>query len=110
MAKINSKAKGANGERELRDKLREHGYIDARRTQQYCGAAGDSDVVGLDGIHCEVKRVETLNIEKAVEQAIRDHKEGEKPTVFHRKNRKPWLVTMLFEDWIELYKAWEAGK
>ena len=37
------------------------GY-DCRRTAQYCGNTGDaSDVVGLPGIHQEVKRVERLD-------------------------------------------------
>jgi Holliday junction resolvase len=102
---INSRDKGKNGERELSNLLKEQGF-ETRRGQQFCGTSGDADVVGLDGIHIEVKRVEALNVDKAMEQAIRDHKEGTKPTVFHRKNRKPWLVTMLLDDWITLYKEW----
>ena len=100
----NSRAKGAAGERELANLLKEQGY-EARRGQQYCGANGDADVLGLDGIHIEVKRVERLNIDEAIEQAVRDAREGEKPAVFHRKNRKSWLVTMRFEDWLALYEA-----
>ncbi len=103
MAK-NSRAKGAKGERELANLLKENGYT-ARRGQQYCGANGDADVVGLEGIHIECKRVERLNIDEAMAQAIADAKEGEMPAVFHRKNRKGWLVTMPFEIWIKLYKA-----
>lgn len=34
---MNSRNKGASGERELANKLKEYGY-DARRGQQYCGA------------------------------------------------------------------------
>lgn len=105
---INSKAKGAAGERELANLLREHGYKEAKRSVQYCGANGDADVIdALAGIHIECKRKERLNINEAIEQAQADAREGEKPAVFHRKNRKPWLVTMLFEDWLELYKAAE---
>lgn len=103
MAK-NSRNKGAAGERELANLLKEHGYK-SRRGQQYCGANGDADVVGLDGIHIECKRVERLNIDDAMAQAVADAKEGEKPAVFHRKNRKGWLVTMPLEDWLEMYKA-----
>lgn len=61
----NSRRKGASGERELAKKLREYGY-EARRGQQYCGSNGDADVVGIPGIHIECKRVEALNIEKAM--------------------------------------------
>lgn len=107
MAK-NSRAKGAAGERELAKLLRDHGYTNARRSVQYCGANGDADVIdALDGIHIECKRVERLNIEEAIKQAQADAREGEKPAVFHRKNRQPWLVTMLLEDWLELYKTAE---
>jgi Holliday junction resolvase len=109
MGKINSRKKGSAGELELSHKFKDLGY-ETRRGQQFCGMNGDPDVVGIDGIHIECKRVEKLNIDTAMEQAVKDHKEDQKPTVFHRKNRKPWLVTMLFEDWIELYKAWEATK
>ena len=51
----NSKQKGARGERELSSKLKEYGYS-TRRGQQYCGANGDADVVGLNGVHIEVKK------------------------------------------------------
>lgn len=108
MAK-NSRAKGASGERELANTLKGYGYT-ARRGQQYCGANGDADVVGLDGIHIECKRVERLNIDTAMEQAIEDARGGELPAVFHRKNRKPWLVTMTLDDWMALYKAYKGVK
>ena len=81
----NSRRKGASGERELAKKLREYGY-EARRGQQYCGSNGDADVVGIPGIHIECKRVEALNIEKAMQQSISDSKDGEIPVVMHRKN------------------------
>lgn len=109
MGKINSKAKGKAGELELSHKLQEYGY-DTRRTNQYCGNTGDaSDVVGLNGIHIECKRVERLNLYDAMSQAIHDSKDGLLPTVFHRKNRCDWLVTMRLEDWINLYREWESG-
>lgn len=99
----NSKSKGARGERELSSKLREYGY-NTRRGQQYCGANGDADVVGLPNIHIECKRVEKLNIYNAISQAKADAKEDELPTVFHRKDRSEWLVTMTLEDWMKIYK------
>ena len=102
----NSRAKGAKGERELARKLREYGY-DCRRGQQYCGANGDADVVGLEGIHIECKRVERLNIEDAIAQAKRDAREGELPAVFHRKNNHEWLVTMPLPDWMRMYGDYE---
>lgn len=105
---INSRNKGAAGERELASKLRDYGY-ECRRGQQYSGKNGDADVVGLEGIHMEVKRVEHLNILDAMSQSKRDARERELPAVFHRKNHCEWLVTMTLDDWIKLYREWEAG-
>lgn len=103
---INSKQKGSAGERELASKLREHGFQGARRTQQYAGNTGDaSDCVGLPGIHIEVKRVERLNIYDAIAQAKHDAMGKLIPTVFHRKNRCEWLVTMPLDEWMKLYKG-----
>lgn len=90
---MNSRAKGAAGERELAHELEKYGYK-ARRGQQYSGANGDADVVGIPGLHIECKRVERLNIHDAMDQSRRDAREGEIPVVMHRKNRTGWLVTI----------------
>lgn len=97
-----SRNKGKRGERELANKLKDYGY-ECRRGQQYNGADGSADVVGLPGIHIECKRVEALNIYNAVAQAVSDSKEGELPAVFHRKNNCDWLVTMRMDDFMTLY-------
>jgi Holliday junction resolvase len=102
---MNSKQKGARGEREFSRVCREHGY-EARRGQQYNGIEGE-DVVGLPGIHIEVKRVERLNIEEAMSQSKADA-QGNIPIVAHRKNNCEWLITMRAEDWFRLYIEWEA--
>ena len=105
---MNSKQKGKRGEIEVARILRGCGY-DCRRGQQYCGANGDADVVGLPGIHIEVKRREKLNLYDAIDQARHDAKLDELPSVFHRKNDCEWLVTMRMDDWIKLYREYEAG-
>ncbi len=103
MISINSKEKGKRGELELAHELKKDGYTDVRRTVQYSGRTDDgaADLVGLPSIHIECKRVEKLNME----QAVRDHADGEMPAVFHRRNRGEWMVTMRLEDWIRLYKG-----
>ena len=106
---INSNQKGKKGEREWAKLCREQGFTDARRGQQFSGIEG-KDVVGLPDIHVEVKRVERLNISKAMEQAIGDSKDTEIPIVAHRKNREEWKVTMRAEDWFKLYKKWLEGE
>ena len=110
---INSKSKGKRGELELVRLIKENGY-EARRTAQYCGKTGEAaDVIGLPGISIECKRVENLNINNAMAQAIHDAEaagKGDLPVVFHRKSYCPWLVTMRAEDWLRLYREWEAGQ
>ena len=58
---------------------------------------------GLPFIHCEVKRVEKLNIDDALDQATRDCKEGRIPVVFHRKNKKKWKATLDLDMFMMLY-------
>ena len=106
---MNSKRKGKTGELELCRALRGHGY-ECKRSVQYSGANGDADVVGLPGIHIECKRVERLNLEDAMAQSRRDAREGEIPVVMHRKTRSPWMVTKTLEEWMEIYREWEAGR
>ena len=101
---MNSRQKGKRGELEAAHLLREYGF-EARRGQQFSGANGDPDVVGLPGIHLEVKRVEKLNLEAAMQQSITDARINEIPIVMHRKNRGQWLVTMTFSDWMKLYQG-----
>ena len=97
--------KGAKGERELAQILRDmYGY----ETKRGSVFQGTSDVVGLPGVHIECKRVERLNIHEAMKQA---QQEAAKrcdgiPAVFHRRNRTEWLVTMRLEDWVDLYRSW----
>ena len=102
---MNSRQKGARGERELAGILRQEYGFNTRRGQQYCGANGDADVVGLPGVHIECKRVEHLNLYDAIAQAKHDKKEDELPAVFHRKNDCKWLVTMELDDWMRLFNG-----
>lgn len=116
---INSKQKGKKGELELVHELKEYGF-ETRRSVQYNGKEedGQADLIGLDGIHVECKRVEKLNIDGALEQAKRDNGTANElpfcdrilPAVFHRRNNKQWKVTMYLDDWIELYREWFNGR
>ena len=69
------------------------------RSQQYSGKGESSaDIVGLPGVHFEVKRVESLNLYKALKQALRDAKGNNVPTVLHRRNREDWVVIVRLKD------------
>jgi hypothetical protein len=102
---MNSRNKGKRGERQWRDELRENGYA-ARRGQQFSGSAESPDVVcdQLRWIHFEVKAVERLNIEDAMDQARHDGG-GKVPIVAHKRNFRPWLVTMDSETFFKLLRG-----
>lgn len=109
MTKINSKSKGKRGELDLVHSLRDAGFPDVKRTVQYCGkATGTADVIGLPGIHVEVKNVERLNIWEALLQSQRDavaDGNGDIPAVFFKRNRTGWYVVLPLPDFIKLYKG-----
>lgn len=105
-ANMNSRAKGQRGERLWRDVLREAGFLQAHRGQQFQGSPDSPDVQcpELPAIHFEVKFVEALNIWKAMEQAERDASVVKIPVVAHKRRRSGWLVTMRAEDWLNLIR------
>lgn len=81
-----SQRKGADGERELAAILRERGHDVKRGGSQTYGEV--LDLVGLPGVHIEVKRVERPNVPEAMAQAIRDAARfGGVPSLFHRRSR-----------------------
>lgn len=104
-----SRDKGKRSELELAYRFRELGFQDARRSQQHCGAADSADVVGIPGIHSEVKRCECLSVYTAYEQAVRDA-EGTKdiPVVFHRRNGQRWLAIISLDDWAKIYEQYAS--
>lgn len=104
---MNSRRKGADRERELANILKEKGY-DARRGQQYSGANGDADVVGLPHIHIECKGVENLSMRKAMEQSMNDAKEDEIPVVIYRKNYGKWQVNLMLDDFLVMYDCFHT--
>lgn len=105
--KINSRRKGKNGELELARKLREYGW-DCRRGQQYSGANGDADVVGIPGIHIECKRRNRMEPYEYIAQARHDARKGELPIVFMRRDNSEWLALMDFDTAMQLIRSWEA--
>ena len=105
MSGKSSQAKGRRADLELARILQ--GYGIPAEPGQAVSYGATPDVVGIPGIHPEIKRVERLNVPEAMNQAIRDSEKFHDgvPTLFHRRNRSPWLVTMRLEDWLELYTA-----
>lgn len=102
---VNSRTKGAAGEREWSAYLNEHFGLHARRGQQRSGLDQADVIDGIPGTHVEVKRVEALNIHKAIDQATRDAPPHLAPYVAHRRNRGPWLVTLRADDLVRFALA-----
>lgn len=105
----NSKQKGKRGELEVAHFFKDYGF-DARRSQQFAGMNGDADVVGVPFLHLEVKRTEKLNLDKAMAQSVRDAREGEIPTVVHRKDRQEWRITLSLEDFMPIFMAYVENR
>lgn len=111
---MNSREKGARGERWLANYLKERGY-DAHRSAQFCGNnGGAADVTGLPYIRIEAKWQEKVQIRLWYEQAKRDAeaaRKGEIPVVVHKVSRQIPLVTLSLDDFMEIYeKGYGNGK
>ena len=85
--------------------LRDAGYRDAAPGPPMSFGTAP-DVVGLDGIHIEVKSVRNLNLPAALRQAAEDstYFSDGLPTVFHKHRGAGWVVSMTLEDWLKLYR------
>jgi len=95
---INSRDKGARGEREAASLVQALTGMPAHRGQQYKGGQDSPDVIGgIEGCHLEIKWVERLNIYEAIAQAMRDA--GTKtPVVISKRNLRQPLLTIRLTD------------
>lgn len=95
---MNSRQKGARGEREAAKEWARVMGGEARRGQQFSGGKDSPDIViAHENIHVEVKRVEVGNPYRWMEQAARDAA-GKVPVVMHRRNAEEWLVIVRLAD------------
>lgn len=95
---LKEKRKGERGERIVRDKLRELGFPDVSRGSVF---QGTSDLVGIPGIHPEVKFCEKVKLWEFYDQACEEaekRKDGV-PTVFIKRSRSGILVVQAIEHW-----------
>jgi Holliday junction resolvase len=91
MARINARAKGASGERQLCDWLEKNFSLaekPVRNLEQVRSGGGD---IILSPFLFEVKRSETLDVQAAwVQCRTAADRAGLEPVLAHRKNRQPW--------------------
>lgn len=108
---VNSRQKGKRGELAFRDLLRERGYADARRGQQFAGGPDSPDVVGgPKGFHFEVKFRETHQPWEAMAQAEAERRPHDVPVVAMKKNGKQWLIVLRERDFFHLLRCAENGE
>jgi Holliday junction resolvase len=102
---INSRQKGARGEREFAENLRSLGF-DARRGQQFSGSPDSPDVItNIPGVHFEVKRVERGSLYAWLAQAQKDAGAGQIPVVAHRRNNGGWIAILPMGHLLELLRG-----
>jgi len=107
MAKINSRGKGAAGEREWAERLRDAGWPDAKRDIEQ-SREGGGDVPAGDYLY-EVKRYARFAVYEHMDQAYASAKrKGKKPAVALRGNNREWLVLVPADDFLQLVKRAEV--
>ena len=93
---VHSLNKGKRAEREIAKLLGDLLGTPCRRSQQHAGGTDSADVVGIDGLHIEVKHQERMRLYEWIAQAENDCG-GNLPVVMHRANQKQWLCTVPLE-------------
>ena len=104
-----SRDKGARGEREFANLLKELGFTSLRKGFTQCAPEGESDVEckELPNWHFEVKRVNRLEIWRALAQAEADAKpKGRLPVVAFKRDRSEWYITMGAEELMKMVKGY----
>lgn len=96
------KAKGNRYEKVIRDRLREAGYSGTKRNLQSGGQGGGDLIESIPGYSIECKRVERLNIWKALEQSERAASPTDTPIVVFARNRSRDYVALPFSDFLDL--------
>lgn len=100
----NSRQKGKRGEREVVHLLKAYGF-EAHRGQQFKGTADSPDVIhNMTGFYIEVKWRQSLNLYDTLQIADNEKKDEDTSLIFHKKNGKPWLVTLDAGEFMKLMK------
>lgn len=101
--------RGAAAERQVRDIFRACGFEAVRRGKVF---EHESDVVGVPGLHVEVKYQKKPALWSWIYQAAADSKikdDGE-PVVWFRRPGDHWHVIMTGKLFLEMYAAWIKEK
>ena len=108
MSPINGRRKGKVGELEFIARHVAPHWPEARRNlEQHTG--DKRDCLAVAGIHFQIKRVESLNIWAALDQAITESAPHDVPIVAFRRNRSPWFGALEMDELIPLLRLREAS-
>lgn len=102
--------KGRAAEIELSNILNQRGFH--TRPGAPVSYGREADIIGLPGVHAELKRRENPDLSAALRQAAEDAARfGDGlPVVFARGNRQKWRVVMDLDSWLSLYTAYTAAE
>lgn len=100
-----SRDKGRRGEQELAKLYKAQGYSDCYRTPNSGGLQVKGDLQGVGNLHIEVKRIEKLNIWKALQQAVEEAEPDQTPALHFRRNSGSWYVALPLESFFKLLHA-----
>lgn len=104
ISKKHRKTKGQNGEREVQEILRAHGFHECRRNFA-SGGQGGNDLIGVPGYGIEIKFQETTKPWEWYEQCKEAASPTETPLVVFRRSRSPWMALLSFEDLLGIMEA-----
>lgn len=106
-----SRDKGARGERAVATEYRLQG-IECARVPNSGGLDTKGDIVGIPGVHCEVKSAGRLDIAAWMRQCEAEAPEGQVPALHWRLCRRGgstgWYVNLTLDDFIDLLKRASA--
>lgn len=91
--RLNSRAKGARGEREFIERHLAPYWPEAKRNLDQF-SEDKRDCIRVAGIHWQIKRVERLNIWLALAQAETEAIGPDLPVVAFRRNRSGWYCAL----------------
>jgi hypothetical protein len=103
---VNSRAKGKRAELALAQILSPYWPDVCRNLDQF--GSKKMDLLNCAGVHWQVKHVESLNIWKALDQAIGEAASVDVPVVAFKRNRRPGFAALELDELIPLLRLREA--
>ena len=97
------RAKGARGELEVVQHVKDAGWKDARRTHDGRNQMGRGDIArGPEGVSIEVKRTQRLDLYRALKQCEDDAGPYCTPVLAFRRDGDPWRAVIDLDELLSL--------